>query len=94
MRLEKYREAWHQLKPTHSGANGPLTIQAVADETTYAAIPEDNPPADALHPPVILSEGADPQSGSASQSKDPMSARTSNAPTRDFHYRRILTLPL
>ncbi|MGA9979514.1 MAG: group I intron-associated PD-(D/E)XK endonuclease [Candidatus Sulfotelmatobacter sp.] len=60
MRLEKYREAWHQLKPTHPGANGPITIQAVADETLYATIPEDIPPADALQPSAILSEAKDP----------------------------------
>jgi hypothetical protein len=38
MRLEKYREAWHQLKPTHPSATGPITIQAVADETTRAEV--------------------------------------------------------
>ena len=49
MRLEKYREAWHQLKPTNPGANGPITIQAVADETINAT-----------QPSVILSEAKDP----------------------------------
>jgi hypothetical protein len=49
MRLEKYREAWHQLKPTHPGPNGPITIQAVADETIYAT-----------QPSVIQSEAKDP----------------------------------
>jgi PD-(D/E)XK nuclease superfamily protein len=50
MRLEKYREAWHQLKPTHPSATGPITIQAVADETIY----------NDTQPSVILSEAKDP----------------------------------
>jgi hypothetical protein len=41
MRLEKYRELWTQLKPESPGPHGPITIQAVADETIDdAAIPE------------------------------------------------------
>jgi len=50
MRLEKYRELWTQLKPQSPGPHGPITIQAVADETTY-------PDLDSHATPQALSSG-------------------------------------
>jgi hypothetical protein len=56
MRLEKYRELWTQLKPESPGPHGPITIQAVADETIYPDL--DSPCSSPIS--VILSEAKDP----------------------------------
>ena len=57
MRLEPYREAWHLLQEEETPEQGKITLQASADDTIYNI--------------VIPSEGADPRSGSAPQSRDP-----------------------
>jgi hypothetical protein len=62
MRLEPYREAWHLLQSEEEKADtGKIEIQARADETLYNDIAPSS---------VIPSEGADPRSGSAPQSRD------------------------
>jgi len=57
MRLEPYREAWHLLQEEETPEQGKITLQASADDTIYNI--------------VIPSEGADPRSRSAPQSRDP-----------------------
>jgi hypothetical protein len=64
MRLEPYREAWHLLQsPEETGKEdtAKIEIQARADEAIYNDIAQSS---------VIPSEGADPRSGSAPQSRD------------------------
>jgi hypothetical protein len=64
MRLEPYREAWHLLQSeeeTGKEDTAKIEIQARADEAIYNDIAQSS---------VIPSEGADPRSGSAPQSRD------------------------
>jgi hypothetical protein len=41
MRLEKFREAWRQLRPRNPPDNSPITIYACVDEDYYEIIPKD-----------------------------------------------------
>jgi PD-(D/E)XK nuclease superfamily protein len=68
MRLESYREAWKLILPKAS--NRVIDLHAHADETIYPDVPLD---------PVIVSESAHPQSGSAPQSKDPSELKSCTA---------------
>jgi PD-(D/E)XK endonuclease len=84
MRLEPYREAWHLLQsPEETGKEetGKIEIQARADEAIY----RDHDSQSTSIKIVIPSEGADPRSGSAPQSRDlgldsPIHLPTSAAP--------------
>jgi hypothetical protein len=87
MRLEKYREAWHLLQSQEtneeeteeSRESAKIEIQARADETIY----RDHDSQSTSITIVIPSEGADPRSGSAPQSRDlgfAVSATKSAAP--------------
>ena len=74
MRLEPYREAWNQVLPKESNIVG--DIHAHADETVYPDVPLNA---------VILSEGTEPRSGSAPQSKDPSELKPATAIERRLH---------
>jgi hypothetical protein len=78
MRLEPYREAWHLLQSEEEKRHtGKIEIQARADEAIYRDDDSQSPSITI----VIPSEGADPRSGSAPQSRDLGFAVPTTAPT-------------
>lgn len=88
MRLERFREAWHQVLPERT--NKPdqrITIHAQAheeiDSDKLLDLVDSHHPMDPLDI-VILSEGADPGSGSAPQSKDPYHPKAAAVVRRHF----------